>query len=159
MSLTIRGATPADVPTILRFVKELATYEREPDGVKATEADLVAAVFGAHARVEALIAEEGGDALGFALFFHNFSTWEGKLGIYLEDLYVTPEARGKGVGRALLTRLAQIAVERGCARFEWSVLDWNEPAIRFYRSLGAVPMDEWTVQRMTGDALEKLAAG
>ena len=159
MTVTIRSATPADAPTILRFVKELATYEREPDAVKATEADFERVLFGPRPYAEAVIAEGDGAPLGFALFFHNFSTWQGKPGVYLEDLYVTPEARGKGVGKRLLAHLAKIAVERDCARLEWSVLDWNAPAISFYRSLGAVPMDEWTVNRMTGDALVKLAAG
>lgn len=159
MTVTIRSATPADAPTILRFVKELATYEREPDAVKATEADFERVLFGPRPYAEAVIAEGDGAPLGFALFFHNFSTWQGKPGVYLEDLYVTPEARGKGVGKLLLAHLAKIAVERDCARLEWSVLDWNEPAISFYRSLGAVPMDEWTVNRVSGDALATLAAG
>ena len=159
MTVTIRAATPADTPTILRFVRELATYEREPDAVKATEADFERVLFGPRPYAEAVIAEEGGAPLGFALFFHNFSTWEGKPGVYLEDLYVTPEARGKGVGKRLLAHLAKIAVERDCARLEWWVLDWNEPAISFYKSLGALPMDEWTVNRVTGEALVKLAAG
>ena len=157
MTVELRAAAPADVPTILRFVKELATYEREPDAVKATEADLQRVLFGARPYAEAIIAEDGASPLGFALFFHNFSTWEGKPGIYLEDLYVTPDARGKGVGKALLARLAALAVERDCARLEWSVLDWNEPAIAFYRSLGAVAMDEWTVNRVAGDSLKALA--
>ena len=157
MTVTLRAAAPADVPTILRFVKELATYEREPDAVKATEADLQRVLFGERPYAEALIAEEGATPLGFALFFHNFSTWEGKPGIYLEDLYVTPGARGKGVGKALLARLAALAVERDCARLEWSVLDWNEPAIAFYRSIGAASMDEWTVNRVAGEALTALA--
>jgi GNAT superfamily N-acetyltransferase len=158
MTVNIRAATPTDTPTILRFVRELATYEREPDAVKATEADFERVLFGPRPYAEAVIAEEGGAPLGFALFFHNFSTWEGKPGVYLEDLYVTPEARGKGVGKRLLAHLAKIAVERDCARLEWWVLDWNEPAISFYKSLGAVPMDEWTVNRVTGEALMKLAA-
>lgn len=157
MNVAIRAATPADAPTILRFVTELATYEREPDAVKASAADFERALFGARPHAEALIADADGAPVGFALFFHNFSTWEGKPGVYLEDLYVTPEARGLGIGRALLTHLAQIAVERDCARLEWSVLDWNEPAIRFYRSLGAVLMDGWTVNRVTGEALSTLA--
>lgn len=159
MTVTIRAAAPADAPTILRFVRELAEYEREPDAVKATEADFERVLFGPRPYAEAVIAEEDGAPLGFALFFHNFSTWQGKPGVYLEDLYVTPEARGKGVGKRLLAHLARVAVERDCARLEWSVLDWNEPAISFYRTLGAVPMDEWTVNRVTGDALVKLAAG
>ena len=157
MTITIRDTTPADTGTILRFVRELAEYEREPDAVKATEADFERMLFGPRPYAEAVIAEEDGTPLGFALFFHTFSTWEGRPGLYLEDLYVTPQARGKGVGKRLLSHLAKIAVTRGCTRFEWSVLDWNEPAIRFYRSLGAVPMDEWTVNRVTGDALVALA--
>lgn len=159
MTVTLRDAAPADVPTILRFVRDLAIYEREPDAVKATEADLQRVLFGDRPYAEAIIAEDAGAPLGFVLFFHNFSTWEGKPGIYLEDLYVTPEARGRGVGKALLARLAALAVERDCARLEWSVLDWNAPAIAFYRALGAVAMDEWTVNRVTGDALMALARG
>ena len=152
----IRAATPADVPTILRFVRELAAFEREPDAVLATEADLHAALFGPVPAAEAVIAEAG-EPFGFALFFHNFSTWTGRRGLYLEDLYVTPAARGQGVGAALLRHLAGMAVDRGCARFEWSVLDWNANAIGFYRALGAVGMDEWTVQRVEGAALARLA--
>lgn len=159
MTVTLRAAAPADVPTILRFVRDLAIYEREPDAVKATEADLQRVLFGARPYAEAIIAEDAGAPLGFAIFFHNFSTWEGKPGLYLEDLYVTPEARGRGVGKALLARLAALAIERDCARLEWSVLDWNAPAIAFYRALGAVAMDEWTVNRVTGDALKALARG
>lgn len=156
----IRGATIDDVPTILRFIRELAEYEREPDKAQATEADLRRDLFeAAEPKVFAHIAEdEAGEAVGFALWFLNYSTWEGRHGIYLEDLYVTPSARGGGHGRALLAALAQIAVERGYARFEWSVLDWNEPAIGFYKSLGAVPMDEWTVHRLDGEALRRLGA-
>ncbi|MET3724419.1 GNAT family N-acetyltransferase [Sphingomonas trueperi] len=154
----IRFATPADVPQILGFVRELAEFEREPDAVVATEPMLEAALFGPRPAAEAVIAEtEDGVPLGFALFFQNFSTWTGLPGMYLEDLYVTPAARGAGVGKALLRHLADIAVTRGYARFEWSVLDWNQPAIDFYRAMGAVGMDEWTVQRVTGDALAKLA--
>ena len=155
--MTVRSATPDDVPTILRFVRELATYEREPDAVVATEAMLRDALFGARPAAEALIAEADGAATGFALFFHNFSTWEGRRGIYLEDLYVTPAARGTGAGKALLRRLAQLAVERDCARLEWAVLDWNAPAIGFYDAIGAASMDEWSVRRVTGDALAALA--
>lgn len=154
----IRFATPADVPQILAFVRELAEYEREPDAVLATEPMLEAALFGPRPAAEAVIAEDAeGTALGFALFFQNFSTWTGLPGLYLEDLYVTPAARGAGVGKALLRHLADIAVTRGYARFEWSVLDWNQPAIDFYRSMGAVGMEEWTVQRVTGEALARLA--
>ncbi len=153
----IRPATAADVGTILRFVRELAAFEREPDAVEATELMLSEALFGERPAAEAVIAENADDALGFALFFHNFSTWTGKRGLYLEDLYVTPDARGQGVGGALLAHLAGIALDRGCARFEWSVLDWNADAIAFYRKVGAVGMEDWTIQRMTGDALVKLA--
>ena len=153
----IRPATPADVATVLRFVRELAAFEREPDAVEATEQNLHAALFGEHPAAEALIAEEG-EPLGFALFFHNFSTWTGRRGLYLEDLYVTPAARGRGVGAALLRHLAGVAVERDCARFEWAVLDWNVDAIAFYRAMGAVGQDEWTVQRVSGEALTRLAA-
>lgn len=155
----IRPATPADVPVILRFVRELAVFEREPDAVHATEPMLHDALFGAQPAAEVVLAERDGVPAGFALFFHNFSTWTGRRGVYLEDLYVTPAARGQGVGGALLRHLAQIAVARGCARFEWSVLDWNESAIAFYRAMGAVGQEEWTVQRVSGDALARLAAG
>lgn len=154
----IRAATPGDVATVLRFVRELAAFEREPDAVVATEPMLTAALFGATPAAEAAIAEHEGVPVGFALFFANFSTWTGRRGLYLEDLYVMPSARGRGVGRALLRHLATLAVERGWPRFEWSVLDWNEDAIGFYRKLGAVGMDEWTVQRVTGEALHRLAA-
>ncbi len=153
----IRPATPADVPTILRFVRELAAFEREPDAVEATEPMLTDALFGAQPAAEAVIAERPEGPVGFALFFHNFSTWKGRRGLYLEDLYVTPEARGAGVGAALLRHLADLALDRGCARFEWSVLDWNEGALRFYRGLGAVGQEEWTVQRVDGAALRALA--
>jgi GNAT superfamily N-acetyltransferase len=155
--MRVRPATPADVPTILRFVRDLAEYEREPDAVEATEPMLHDALFGTSAAAEAVIAERDGQPIGFALFFHNFSTWKGRRGLYLEDLYVTPEARGSGAGRALLAHLAALAIDRGCARFEWAVLDWNAPAIGFYRAIGAVGMEEWTVQRLEGDALRALA--
>jgi GNAT superfamily N-acetyltransferase len=157
MTLSIRSAARADVPAILRFVRELAEYEREPDAVEATEAMLAEALFGDTPGAEALIADINGAPVGFALFFHNFSTWTGKRGVYLEDLYVTPAARGSGAGKALLRHLARIALDRGCARFEWSVLDWNTPAIDFYRAMGAVAMEEWTVQRVSGEALRRLA--
>jgi GNAT superfamily N-acetyltransferase len=156
-TIGVRAATPADVGTILRFVRELAEYEREPDAVVATEPMLAEALFGHRSAAEAVIAEAAGAPIGFALFFHNFSTWTGRRGLYLEDLYVTPEARGSGAGRALLAHLAGVALDRGCARFEWSVLDWNAPAIAFYRKIGAEPMAEWTTQRVTGDALRALA--
>ncbi|WP_271299750.1 GNAT family N-acetyltransferase [Sphingomonas sp. CV7422] len=155
----IRAATRDDVATLLRFVRELAAFEREPDAVVATEELLAEALFGERPAAEAVIAEADGVAQGFALFFHNFSTWTGRRGIYLEDLYVTPEARGRGVGGALLRHVAGLAVARGCTRFEWSVLDWNGDAIAFYRRMGAIGMDEWTVQRVSGAALTRLAAG
>ena len=153
----IRAATPADVPVILRFIRDLAAFEREPDAVSATVPMLTEALFGDRPAAEAVIAEVDGAPAGFALFFHNFSTWIGRRGLYLEDLYVTPAARGRGVGRALLAHLAGVALDRGCARFEWSVLDWNAPAIALYRAIGAEPMDGWTTQRLTGDALVRLA--
>lgn len=156
----IRTATPEDVPAIVAMVRELAEYERARHEMHATEAQFRAVLFGPQPAVFAHVAEDDdtGEAVGFALWFLNFSTWVGKHGIYLEDLYVKPHARGQGYGRALLTRLAQIAVQRGYGRVEWSVLDWNEPSIAFYKSLGAVPMDEWTVYRLTGDALNGLGA-
>ncbi|MBH1933585.1 GNAT family N-acetyltransferase [Streptomyces sp. AV19] len=157
----IRAATPADVPALRAMIRELAAYERAVEEARATEEQLREALFGAHPAVFALIAESDetpGEPVGFALWFRNFSTWTGTHGIYLEDLYVRPEARGGGHGRALLAELARICVERGYQRFEWSVLDWNEPSIRFYKSLGAEPMDGWTVRRLSGDALHALAA-
>ena len=157
MSITLRPAEPADAATILGFVRELAAFEREPDAVVATEPMLAEALFGVPPAAEAVIAERDGQAVGFALFFANFSTWTGLRGLYLEDLYVTPSARGAGVGKALLIHLAGIARDRGWARFEWSVLDWNTPAVEFYRAMGAQAMDEWTVQRVSGEALETLA--
>jgi len=155
--IDIRPAGPADVSLILRLIRELAAFEREPDAVKATEPMLEHALFGERPAAEALIAEIDGIARGFALFFQNFSTWTGRPGIYLEDLYVTPDARGAGVGTALLRHIAGIALDRDCSRFEWAVLDWNTPAVDFYRAMGAQPMDEWTVQRFSGDALVQLA--
>ena len=154
----IRPAAPADVPLILTLIRELAEFEKLAGEVSATEADLKTALFGARPHAECVIAELGGKPAGFALFFHNFSTFLAKPGIYLEDLYVKPELRGKGVGRALLAHLASLALRRGCGRFEWAVLDWNEPAIGFYKSLGAKMMDDWKINRLTGKALEKLAA-
>lgn len=153
----LRPATRADVPLILDLIRALAEYEREPDAVEATEELLEEQLFGEHPGAEVVIAEVDGQGAGFALFFHNFSTWRGRRGLYLEDLFVRPQFRGLGLGRALMIHLAKLAVQRGCARFEWSVLDWNTPAIDFYRSLGAVGMDEWTVQRLDGDALLALA--
>lgn len=169
--LNIRPATPADVPTMLRFVHELATYEREPDAVIATEADLLrdgfslapdGAALASPIRFRTLIAELVEDnnttPAGFALYFTSYSTWLGHHGIRLEDLYVTPSLRGKGIGRALLTRLAQIAVDEGCPRLEWDVLDWNAPAIAVYEKIGARMLTTWRIMRLAGDALHNLAA-
>jgi len=153
----IRPATEADLPTILGLIRELADYERAPDAVVATEAGLREVLFGGKPSAEVLLALEKGEPVGFAVYFHNFSTWLGRPGLYLEDLFVRPEKRGKGYGRALLERLAQIAQERRCGRLEWAVLDWNDPAIQFYRKLGAQPMDEWTVFRLTEEGIAKLA--
>lgn len=158
MTLRIDPATPADVGIILEFIRELALYERALDEVKATEPSLTETLFGDKPQAEVVIARADGLPVGFALFFHNYSTWMSRHGIYLEDLFVRPSHRDKGYGRALLKHLARLAVARGCARFEWSVLDWNEPAIGFYKALGAKPMTEWTVYRMTGSALAELAA-
>lgn len=154
----IRTTTPADVPIILSLIRELAEYERAPDAVVATEAGLREVLFGEQRAAEVLLALENGEPVGFAVYFFNFSTWLGRPGLYLEDLFVRPNMRGKGYGRALLERLAQIAQERGCGRMEWAVLDWNDPAIQFYRKLGAEPMNEWTVFRLTQDGIAKLAA-
>jgi GNAT superfamily N-acetyltransferase len=153
----IRTTTPADVPIILSLIRELADYERAPDAVVATESGLRDVLFGAQRSAEVLLALENSDPVGFAVYFFNFSTWLGRPGLYLEDLFVRPNVRGKGYGRALLERLAQIAQERGCGRMEWAVLDWNDPAIQFYRKLGAEPMNEWTVFRLTKDGIAKLA--
>jgi GNAT superfamily N-acetyltransferase len=157
-AMRIRPAAPADVPAILRLIRELADYERSLDQVAATQDDLSAALFGAAPAVFAHVAVAGQQVVGFALWFLNFSTWLGRHGIYLEDLYVTPAMRGRGVGKALLAELAATCVRRGYGRLEWWVLDWNEPAIGFYRSIGAVPMSEWTVHRLTGKALDALGA-
>jgi GNAT superfamily N-acetyltransferase len=158
MKLSIRPASATDIPLIAQFIRDLAEYERLAHEVRFDEAVLEAKLFGPRPFAEVLIGEIEGVAQGFALFFHNFSTFEGKPGVYLEDLFVRPEARGAGLGKALLKKLAAIAVERDCARLEWSVLDWNEPAIQFYKALGAKPMDEWTVYRVDGAALTGLAA-
>lgn len=152
----IRSATPADVPDILGLIRELAEYERLLDQVVADEASLHRALFGEPKYVEALVAIVAGETVGFALFFHNFSTFLGKPGMYLEDLYVRPAFRGQGLGKALLTQVAGIAVARDCGRMEWSVLDWNEPSIQFYESLGAKSLSDWTVYRLTGEALRKM---
>ena len=156
-NFTIQNATEDDIPTILHLIRELAAYERAPDEAVATEEGLREVLFGERPAAEVLIAWEGEVAVGFAVFFHNFSTWLGRPGLYLEDLFIRPEDRGKGYGRALLVRLAQIAQERGCGRMEWAVLDWNEPAIKFYRTLGAAPNEEWTIFRLTRDKIAKLA--
>jgi GNAT superfamily N-acetyltransferase len=158
-NLSIRTATEDDVPVVLGFIRQLADYERLLDQVVATEARLRETLFGARPAAEVLLAFDGGEAVGFALFFHNYSTFLAQRGLYLEDLFVTPAARGRGVGRALLSALARIAVERDCGRFEWAVLDWNAPAIAFYQRLGAVMVDEWRIFRVTGAALGTLAAG
>jgi GNAT superfamily N-acetyltransferase len=153
----IRAASEQDVPVILQLIRDLATYERAPDEVSATEEQLVGVLFREKPAAEVLLAFERKLPVGFALYFYNFSTWLGRPGLYLEDLFVKPEKRGKGYGRALLVELAKIAHDRGCGRMEWAVLDWNEPAIKFYRSLGAKPMHEWTVFRLTRDEIAKLA--
>ena len=153
----IRPARVEDVPLILELIRDLATYERAPKEVTATEEQLVAVLFGEKPVAEVLLAFERKSPVGFAVFFHNFSTWLGRPGLYLEDLFIKPEKRERGYGRALLVDLAKIALDRGCGRMEWAVLDWNEPAIKFYRSLGAKPMEEWTVFRLTRDGIAKLA--
>jgi len=153
MSLTIRFASPADIPVIAELIRALSRYERLEHAVTMTEPLLTQALFGPRPYAETLIAEDGAEAVGFALFFHSFSTFLAKPGIYLEDLFVIPERRGEGIGRSLLERLAAIAVERRCGRLEWAVLDWNADAIGFYERLGARPNSEWTVYRLTGEAL------
>ena len=157
MSLSIRPATPADLPLIADLIRALAEYEKLSHEVRFDDAILGEKLFGPRPYAEVLIGEVDGTPRGFALFFHNFSTFEGKPGIYLEDLFVMPEARGVGLGKALLAELARLTVERDCARLEWAVLDWNEPSIGFYKKLGARPMDDWTVMRVDGKALTKLA--
>jgi GNAT superfamily N-acetyltransferase len=153
----IRAATVEDVPIILQLIRDLAAYERAPDEVVATQEQLADVLFGEKAAAEVLLAFEGESPVGFAVYFYNFSTWLGRPGLYLEDLFVKPEKRGKGYGRALLVELAKNARDRGCGRMEWAVLDWNEPAIKFYRALGAQPMHEWTVFRLTRNEIAKLA--
>ena len=155
----IRPGAADDIPVILDLIHGLAEYEKaRPEEVPVDETVLRESLFGARPAAEALLAEVDGATAGFALFFHNFSTWHGRRGLYLEDLFVRPAMRGRGIGRALLCELARIAMARGCARMEWAVLDWNTPSIEFYRSLGAVPMDEWTIFRLTGPAIGRLAA-
>ena len=153
----IRKAKEADVSVILGFIRELAEYEKLLDQVVATEESLKDTLFGERPFAEVIIGELNSKPIGFALFFHNYSSFHGKPGLYLEDLYVQPNYRGHGYGKILLSYLAKLAVERHCGRFEWSVLDWNEPAIQFYKKIGAKPMSEWTIQRLDGAALEKLA--
>lgn len=157
-NLTIRAATPDDTATIMQFIIDLAVYEKAPDEVKANQQHINNTLFCENPKAFGLIAEADGEPVGFAVYFFNYSTWLGKHGIYLEDLFVSPSARGSGAGKALLQRLAQIAVEKDCGRLEWSVLDWNEPAIQFYKAMGAFAMDEWTVYRLSGDALSDFAA-
>jgi GNAT superfamily N-acetyltransferase len=157
MTTTIRPAVPSDLSTIMQFIRNLAEYEKLSHKVRFTEDTLGENLFGTRPMAEVLIGEVSGIPQGFALFFHNFSTFEGRPGIYLEDLFVRPEARGAGLGKALLAELARLTVERGCARLEWAVLDWNEPSIGFYKALGARQMDDWTVMRVDGEALHGLA--
>ena len=155
--LKIRSALAADVALVLELVRDLAAYEREPDAVVATEADLLRDGFGAAPLFECLIAEEDDEAAGFAFYFFNYSTWRGRPGIHLEDLFVRPRFRGHGIGKALLARVAAVAVEKQCARFQWDVLEWNQPAIDFYQAMGAEFLNDWRIMRVTGIALEKLA--
>ena len=157
--ITIRPVTEHDLPQVLAFIRELAVYERLEAQVVATEADLELALFGPHPYAEVVFACLAGTPVGFALFFHNFSTFLGKPGIYLEDLFVRPAARGRGVGKCLLSWLARTTLERGCARLDWAVLDWNAPSIGFYRNLGAVALDDWKTFRLVGAGLERLAGG
>jgi GNAT superfamily N-acetyltransferase len=156
-SFNIRAATAADIPVILRLIRDLATYERAPNDVVATENGLREVLFGNDPAAQVLLLFEEEDAVGFAVYFFNFSTWLGRPGLYLEDLFVEPENRGRGYGRALLVHLAKIARDHGCGRMEWAVLDWNKAAIGFYEKLGAVPLKEWTVFRLTGDGIDHLA--
>ena len=153
----IRDATISDVPIILHLIRDLATYERAPNDVVATEQGLREVLFGPDPSAKVVLIFEGEEAIGFAVYFFNFSTWLGRPGLYLEDLFVKPETRGRGYGRALLVHLAKIARDHGCGRMEWAVLDWNEPAIQFYRKLGATPLEDWTVFRLTQDGINRLA--
>ncbi|KFZ38705.1 GCN5 family acetyltransferase [Shewanella mangrovi] len=158
-TLTIRPATIADAATIHHFIVELATYEKAAHEVLASVSDIESSLFGEHSSTQAVIASLNDEPVGFAVFFYNYSTWLGKHGLYLEDLYVSPEYRGIGAGKTLIRHLAKLAVEKGCGRFEWNVLDWNEPAIKFYQSIGAKALDEWVGYRLTGDALKEFAMG
>src|SRR4051794_28432526 len=153
----IRSAREEDVPVILSLIRELAEYERAPDAVVATEAGLREVLFGAQRASEVLLALADGEAVGFAVYFFNFSTWLARPGLYLEDLFVKPEMRGRGYGRKLLVHLAKIARDRGCGRMEWAVLDWNEPAIGFYKTIGATPLEDWRIFRLTGNGIRRLA--
>jgi GNAT superfamily N-acetyltransferase len=155
--LVIRNAEPRDVPQILQLIRELAAYEKAPEQAVATEADLLRDGFGPAPRYFCLMADWEGAAAGFAFYFHNYSTWQGRWGLYLEDLFVRPQHRGRGIGKALLVELARIAVRDGCGRFQWQVLDWNTPAVEFYEGLGARRLKEWMTMRIDGDALERLA--
>ena len=157
-SISIRTANEKDIDTIFNFICELALYEKLRDDVTATPEILMDSLF-VKRQSEVIVAEENGRALGFALYFHNFSTFKGRACLYLEDIFVKEEQRGRGIGKMLFKRLAQIAIERGCERFDWAVLDWNKPSIEFYKSLGALPMDDWTVFRLTGDSLTRVANG
>ena len=159
VALHIRPATADDAGLILRFIRELAIYEKAESSVRTDEAGIRASLFGVDAKAQALVCERDGVAVGYAVFFYNYSTWLGRNGIYLEDLYVSPEHRGCGAGKALLQHIARLAVAQGCGRFEWSVLDWNTPAIDFYTAAGAKPQDEWTVYRLEGEALRRFAEG
>jgi RimJ/RimL family protein N-acetyltransferase len=159
MSLAVRQAVPSDAATILRFVRELADYEKAIHEVEATEESVRTSIFGEGSVTQALICERDGVAIGMAVWFFSYSTWQARNGLYLEDLYVTPEARGSGAGKAMLRRLAQIALEKGCGRFEWSVLDWNEPSIRVYEAIGAEPQKEWIRYRLAGEKLAAFARG
>ena len=156
-TVQIREATISDVPIILQLIRDLATYERAPNDVVATEQGLREVLFGEQPAAKVVLIFEGEEAVGFAVYFFNFSTWLGRPGLYLEDLFVKPETRGRGYGRALLIHLAKIARDHGCGRMEWAVLDWNEPAIQFYRKLGATPLEDWTVFRLTQDGINRLA--
>lgn len=157
MSITIRPATIEDAETIMQFIVELAVYEKAEHEVLATQADIEHSIFGANSTVDAVICEQGKKPIGFAVYFYNYSTWLGKNGLFLEDLYVTPESRGIGAGKALLKHLNQIALDRGCGRFEWNVLDWNTPSIEFYESIGAKPQSEWIGYRLDHDAMKTFA--
>ena len=159
MPVTVRDALPSDAATIVRFIRELADYEKAIHEVEATEETVQTSIFGAGSVTQALIAERDGIAIGMAVYFFSYSTWQAKNGLYLEDLYVTPEARGLGAGKTLLRRLARIAIGKGCGRFEWSVLDWNEPSIRVYEAIGAEPQKEWVRYRLSGEKLAEFARG